>query len=128
MKLSRLAKRIVAGVAGLVFVLSATAAAASACILSGVSPHDVTTAGLCPETGAKTSTSSEPNCFQERYSLQQATVDATKVAALGAVGLPPLAARSDQPIFPGFSAAAPASLSANAPPPPPHILYCRLRN
>jgi hypothetical protein len=127
MKLSRWARRIVAGVAGLVLLLSVTATAARACILSDASPHDVTTSAPCPESGAKTSTSAGPNCFQELNLLQPATVDATKVAALAAAGLPPLAARPDQPIFPDWTAAATASPPVHSTP-PPHILYCRLRN
>lgn len=117
-----------AGVASLALLLSLTGNAARACILSAAIPHDVVASELCPESGAGSSTSAGPDCFQERFMLQKATMDSTKVAALAAADFPPLAAHPDQPVFPDYAAAATASLPANTPPPPPHILYCRLRN
>jgi len=128
MKMSRLAKRIVAGVAGLTLLLSLTAAAAHACLLSAAGQQNVVTSEPCPEPAADSSTSAGLDCFQERYLSQQATPAAAELAALASVELPMVVARLDPPFSAECATAAVTFISAHANSPPPHTLFCRLRN
>ena len=127
MKLSRLARRIVAGVTGLTLLMYLSTGAAQACVLSAASPQNPAMSEPCCET-AQTSTSAETDCCQEHYLSQQVAPAGAKLAALAAVELPSLTERPDQPLFAECATASVASLPSHAKSPPPHTLYCRLRN
>ncbi len=126
MNLSRLTRRIAAGVTGMTLLLYLATTAAHACVLSAAGPHDSAMPEPCCEAAAEASTSAEPDCCQV-YLAPQAPA-AVKVAVLTAVELPTLTARVDLPFFAECATAAAASLPAHANSPPLHTLYCRLRN
>ena len=128
MKLSRLARRIVAGITGLMLLLSLTAAAASACILSAAGPRDAVMSEPSCESAAGVGVPAAAGCFQEHYLTQQTMPAATESAALASVELPMIAAQLNPLLFTECATAAVTSLPAHANFPPLHTLYCRLRN
>lgn len=128
MTLSRFTRRIVAIITGMALLLSLTAAAAHACILSAASPQDVVTFALCPESAAEISTSAGSDCFQERYLSQQATPAAAKLVVLASVELPMIVAHLEPAFSAGCATVDVTFNTAHANSPPLHTLYCRLRN
>jgi len=118
----------VAIITGVALLLSLTAAAAHACILSAAGPQNVITSEPCPESAADISTSAGSDCFQERYLSQQATPVAAELAVLASVELPMIVARLDPPFSAECATAAVTFISAHPNSPPPHTLFCRLRN
>lgn len=128
MNLSRLPRRIVATIASMALLLSLTAAAAHACILSAAGPQNIVTSAPCPESAVEISISAEPDCLQEHFLSQQATPAAAEFAVLASVELPMIVAHLDSPFFAECATAALTSVSAHPYSPPLHTLYCRLRN
>jgi hypothetical protein len=128
MKLSRLARRIVAGITGLMLLLSLTAAAANACILSAVGPQDAVMSEPNCESPAQVSVPAAPGCYQEHYLSQQTTPATAESAALASVEPPMIVARLDPLFLTECGTAAATSSPLHASFPPPHTLFCRLRN
>lgn len=117
-----------AGITGLMLLLSLTAAAANACILSAAGPQDAVMSEPNCESPAQVSVPAAPGCYQEHYLSQKTTPATAESAALVSVELPIISAQLDPPWFSECATAAVTSLPAHATSPPLHTLYCRLRN
>ncbi|MFN7085256.1 MAG: hypothetical protein ACK4N4_01360 [Burkholderiales bacterium] len=130
MELTRLTRRVVAGVTSLILLLYLTATVAHACILGTAGPRDaaIMPEPSCCESAAVGSMAAGPDCCQEHYFSPQATPAVPHLAALAAAGLSPLAARPAQLVFAERVIAAAGFPPARAAFPPQHILYSRLRN